>query len=54
MLNEFTVVQSALSAFNNAALVGPAFLWWAFLMLPLFFMVRLYGNDFIARIGWNR
>ena len=54
MLNEFTVVQSAVSAFNNAALVGPAFLWWAVLMLPLFFMVCLYGNDFIARIGWKR
>lgn len=54
MLNDITVVQSAVSAFNNAALVMPAFLWWSVLMLPLFFMVRLYGNDFIARIGWNR
>lgn len=54
MLNDITVVQSAVSAFNNVALIGPAFLWWSVLMLPLFFMVRMYGNDFIARIGWNR
>ena len=53
MLNDITVVESAISAFNNAALVGPAFLWWSVLMIPLFFMVRLYGNDFIARIGWK-
>lgn len=53
MLNDITVVQSAVSAFNNTALVGPAFLWWGLLMLPLFFMVRLYGNDFIAHIGWT-
>lgn len=54
MFNEISIVQSAVSAFNNTALLRPAFLWWAVLMLPLFFMVRLYGNDFVARIGWNR
>ena len=53
MFNNISVVQSAISAFNNAALVGPAFLWWALLMVPLFYMVRLYGNDFIARVGWQ-
>lgn len=54
MFEDTVVVQSAVSAFNNAALVAPAFLWWAILMLPLFAMVYLYGNDFIARIGWTR
>lgn len=54
MFDDAVVVQSAVSAFNNAALVAPAFLWWAVLMLPLFAMVYLYGNDFIARIGWTR
>ncbi len=54
MFDYVSVVQSAVSAFNNAALVGPAFLWWAVLMLPLFYMVYLYAGDFIKRIGWNR
>ncbi|MBR4892027.1 MAG: hypothetical protein IKZ34_02495 [Alphaproteobacteria bacterium] len=53
MLQDIAVVQSAVSAFNNVALVGPAFLWWALLMLPLFMLVRLYGNDFVARVGWK-
>lgn len=54
MLNDIVVVQSAVSAFNNAALLAPAFLWWAILMSPLFVMVYWYGNDFMARIGWGR
>ena len=39
MFNEVVIVQSAISAFNNAALVAPAFLWWAVLSLPLMFLV---------------
>lgn len=39
MFNEVVIVQSAISAFNNAALVAPAFLWWAFLSLPLMLLV---------------
>lgn len=54
MLNDMAIVQSAASAFNNAALVGPAFLWWAILMLPLYVAVYWYGCDFMTRIGWNR
>ena len=54
MLNDMVIVQSAASAFNNAALAGPAFLWWAILMLPLYVAVYWYGCDFMARIGWNR
>ncbi len=54
MLNDMAIVQSAASAFNNAALVAPAFLWWAILMLPLYVAVYWYGCDFMMRIGWNR
>ena len=54
MLNDMAIVQSAASAFNNAALVTPAFLWWAILMLPLYVAVYWYGCDFMTRIGWNR
>ena len=53
MLEDIVVVQSAVSAFNNVALWGAAFFWWALLMLPLFAMVVYYGRDFVARLGWN-
>ena len=49
MFEETIVVKSAVSAFNNAALFAPMFLWVAVLMLPLFVMVAWFGNDFIAR-----
>ena len=39
MFNDMVVVQSAVSAFNNAALVMPAFFWWAILSLPLMILV---------------
>lgn len=39
MFNDVVIVQSAISAFNNAALVAPAFLWWAVLSMPLMFLV---------------
>ena len=39
MFNDIVVVQSAISAFNNAALWAPAFLWWAILSLPLMVLV---------------
>lgn len=55
MFNEFSIVSTAVSSFNNAALVNPLFFASAILMLPLFFMVYLYGNDFITRIcGWHK
>ncbi len=53
MFESSMIVQSAISAFNNAALSAPAFFWWAVLALPLFVMVYFCGNDFAARIGWN-
>lgn len=54
MFDKTIVVQSAISAFNNAALYAPAFLWWAILTLPLFALVYFCGNSFLERIGWTR
>lgn len=54
MFNDAIVVQSALSAFNNAALMAPAFLWWAILAVPLFALVYFCGAAATARLGWNR
>lgn len=48
------IIQSAVSAFNNAALVAPAFLWWAVLALPLFVLVYFCGGAFLQRVGWNK
>ncbi len=53
MLDFPMVVQSAISSFNNAAIVAPSFFWSAVLMLPLFALVYFYGNDFISRMGWT-
>ena len=39
MFDDIVVVQSAVSAFNNAALYAPAFLWWGILSLPLLVLV---------------
>ncbi len=54
MLNEFIVVESAISAFNNAALWMPAFLWWTILALPLFVVVYWCRSTIMSRIGWKR
>ena len=54
MFDESLIVQSAVSAFNNAALVGPAFFWWALLAVPLFALVYFCGGAFLQRIGWNK
>lgn len=54
MLNDAIIVQSAISAFNNAALAAPAFLWWAILACPLFLVAYKFGGELIAKIGWSR
>ena len=48
-----SIVTTAVSSFNNAALYAPYFFVVALLSAPLFFMVYLYGRDFVSRIGWN-
>lgn len=53
MFESTVIVQSAVSAFNNAALVAPAFLWWAILALPLFFMTWFCAPALLGRLGWN-
>jgi len=53
MFDESLIVQSAVSAFNNAALAAPAFFWWAVLAIPVFMLVYLCGGAFLQRVGWN-
>lgn len=55
MFNDFSIASTAISSFNNAALYNPLFFGVGLiLMLPLFFMVYLYGNEFIAKLGWKK
>ena len=53
MFNDFSIVATAVSSFNNAALYSPYFFVLGLFSLPLFFMVFLYGRDFVARFGWD-
>ncbi|MBD5391352.1 hypothetical protein HDR66_00940 [bacterium] len=53
MFDASLVVQSAISAFNNAALVAPAFFWLGVLTLPLVVMAYFCGGEFMVRIGWR-
>ena len=52
MLNDIIIVESAVSAFNNAALWMPAFLWWSLLALPLFVVIFLCAD--INQAGSSR
>ncbi|MEE1110682.1 MAG: hypothetical protein UIH99_00535 [Alphaproteobacteria bacterium] len=54
MLEDFIVVQSAVSAFNNMALFGPVFVWLGLLMLPVFFIAYKMRDEILNKIGWNR
>ena len=54
MFDDAIIVQSAISAFNNAALVAPAFLWSALLTLPLYFIVWLFGDKIAEYLRWSR
>lgn len=51
MFDESLIVASAVSAFNNAAVVGPAFLWNAVLASPLFIAVYVFGRRFLDSTG---
>lgn len=53
MLNDIFIATTAISSFNNAALLNPLFFSAAILAVPLFFMVYFYGRDFVSRFGWN-
>ena len=51
MFNDMTVVTTAVSSFNNAALDSPYFFISGLFSVPLFFMLFLYGRDFISKLG---
>lgn len=53
MFEDAIIVQSAVSAFNNAALVAPAFLWSAILTLPLYIIVWLLADKITSLLGWT-
>jgi len=53
MFNEFSVVTTAVSSFNNAALLGPCFFAIGLLSVPLFYFAFLYGRDILSRLKWT-
>ncbi|MBR5904502.1 MAG: hypothetical protein IKZ49_03130 [Alphaproteobacteria bacterium] len=53
MFDNLFIVSTAISAFNNNALVGPFFFAVGLLMIPMFLMVYVYGKDFVNKFGWN-
>ena len=54
MFDDAIIVQSAISAFNNAALYAPAFLWTGVLTLPLFILAWMFGDKLLGTVGWSR
>ena len=54
MFDDAIIVQSAISAFNNAALVAPAFLWAALLSLPLYWITWVFGGKIAEYLRWSR
>lgn len=54
MFEDIVVVQSAVSAFNNAALWAPAFLWWGMLATPLFIAIYWCAGTLLNKLGWTR
>jgi hypothetical protein len=53
MFEPSLIVQSAVSSFNNVAIVAPSFFWSALLALPLFALVFKFGGAFVAQMGWS-
>ncbi|MBO4582915.1 MAG: hypothetical protein J5714_02560 [Alphaproteobacteria bacterium] len=51
MFQNTVVVSSAVSAFNNAAIVSPAFFWNAILCAPLFVAIYLLGRFYGQKLG---
>ncbi len=51
MFQDSMVVNSAISAFNNAAIVAPAFFWNAILCAPLFIVIYMFGRVYGKKLG---
>lgn len=45
MIDSSTIVQTAISSFNNSALLSPSFFWSFLLMLPIFFLFFIKRNE---------
>lgn len=53
MFDEFSIVTTAISSFNNAALYNPYFFAVGLLTIPVFYMVYMYGRDIVARFNFK-
>ncbi len=53
MFNDLSIVSTAVSSFNNAALFSPYFFVVALFCAPLYYMVWLYGRDILTKLKWN-
>ena len=53
MFDDFFIASTAISSFNNAALLNPFFFSVGLLMLPLLYIVFLYGYDIAIKFGWT-
>lgn len=53
MFNELSIVSTAISSFNNAALFSPYFFVIGFLSIPIFYATYIYGTDILARLNWK-
>lgn len=54
MFDDFSIVTTAVSSFNNAALFGACFFATGLLCLPLFYFARLYAGDILAHLNWKK
>lgn len=53
MFDELFIASTAVSSFNNAALLNPFFFATGLLSLPVLIIVFLYGRDFVSKFGWT-
>ncbi|MBO7644920.1 MAG: hypothetical protein J6S57_01285 [Alphaproteobacteria bacterium] len=54
MLKESVIATTAMSSFNNAALLAPFFAVVGLLTLPLLWIVYMYSHSFSLKFGWNK
>ncbi|MCQ2562354.1 MAG: hypothetical protein MJ158_01935 [Alphaproteobacteria bacterium] len=54
MFENISIVETAISSFNNAALLNPMFLFMGLINIPLLLLVYRYGNDFVSQYGWTK
>ena len=53
MFGDMSVVSTAISSFNNAALYSPYFFVVALFSIPVYILEFMYGRDFIDKFRWS-